>query len=97
VSHRRGVVELLGHVFADALQRTATVAHGLGGFVAHFPPGQIRRQGLALGHLRLRVTCFVAQRFRFLRDQSLLGFEDFDQRGGEFAQLHLIEAVDFYV
>jgi hypothetical protein len=38
----RGVVELLGHVFADALQRTATDALGLGGFVAPFAPGQIR-------------------------------------------------------
>jgi len=109
-----------------------------GGFVAHFAPGQIRWQGLALGLLRLRVTCFLAQRFEFLRqdlkinvgvffeeaplvcvellglggkaqafddrhlvgetiDQGLLGFEVFDQRGGEFAQLHFIEAVDFYV
>ena len=62
----RGVVEFLGHVFADALQRAATGAHGLGRFVAHFAPGQIRWQGLALGLLRLRVACLVAQRFEFL-------------------------------
>ena len=30
-------------------------------------------------------------------DQGLFGLKVFDRRGGEFAQLHLIEAVDFYV
>jgi hypothetical protein len=35
--------------------------------VAHFAPGQIRWQGLALGFLQLCVTCFLAQRFELLR------------------------------
>jgi len=34
--------------------------------VAHFAPGQIRWQGLALRLLRLRVACLLAQRFEFL-------------------------------
>jgi hypothetical protein len=45
------VVELLGHVFADALHGLAAAAGGAVGLVADIAPGQVRRQLLALGLL----------------------------------------------
>src|SRR6266850_7956233 len=52
--HARGVVELLGHVLADALQSTAAAAHGRGWLVANLAARQVRRQHLAL---RLLLAC----------------------------------------
>ncbi len=46
----RGVVELLGHILANALHRLAT-AIGRCGLMEQFPAGQLRGQGLTLGLL----------------------------------------------
>ncbi len=45
------IVELLGHVLADAFQLAATRAGGGCRLVAYLAPGQVRWQGQALGPL----------------------------------------------
>src|SRR6266850_3869720 len=85
--HARGVVELLGHVLADALQSTAAAAHGRGWLVANLAARQVRRQHLALRLLlaclrrrcaggRLLVLKLAAERLEIfvdcLREQALL-------------------------
>ena len=47
--HAGHIVELLGHVFADALHPAAALAGGRLGFVADLAPGQVGRQKLAGG------------------------------------------------
>jgi hypothetical protein len=51
--HAGLVVELLGHVFADALHRLAAAAGGVRGLVADLAARQVRGQLLALGLLLL--------------------------------------------
>jgi hypothetical protein len=51
--HARLVIQLLGHVFADALHRSATAAGGALGLVAELAARQARWQRLALGLLLL--------------------------------------------
>src|SRR5206468_4784781 len=55
VEHAGGVVELLAHILADALQRAATTAHGSFRLMAHFHPRQMRRQRATLGLLLRRL------------------------------------------
>ena len=85
------VVQLLGHVLADALHRAAAAAGGAVGFVADLAARQVRRQRLALrlflrSRRRLRggplARQLVAQRLqigvdRLLQEAFLLGVERF--------------------
>jgi len=49
--HAGLVVQLLGHVFADALHGLAAAAGGVRRFVVNLAPRQVRRQHLSLGLL----------------------------------------------
>ena len=76
MEHARGVVELLAHVLADALQRAAATAHGSLRLMAHFHPRQMRRQratlGLLLRRLRRRRR---SQRRKLRRDRFQIGID----------------------
>jgi hypothetical protein len=88
MEHARGVVELLAHVLANALHRTAATANGPFRLVAHFYPRQMRRKRAALG-LRLRRLHLggSSQRLELLSDR----FEVRIDRLIEEAPLHAVE------
>lgn len=67
----RRVVELLGHVFADALEFAAAVARRVLGLVAHLAPWQVGRQCLPL---RLALVGAVLGRHE-PRDLARKGFQ----------------------
>ncbi len=70
--HARLIVELLGDVLADALQRTAATASSRGRFVDDFFARQVRRQGRAFG---LLLVALVGDFGRHLVDLGLQRFE----------------------
>ena len=79
LEHPRGVIELLAHVLPDPLERAATAALGLFGFMANLAAGQMPRQCNATGLLLRRpigrrfLECFEldADRLEILVDRLL--------------------------
>jgi hypothetical protein len=72
------VVQLLGHVFADALHLTSVVAGAGLGFVADLAPGQVRRQAQPLGLLLLlrgRRCSLLRQRVDLVGHGRQIGFD----------------------
>ena len=59
--HAGRVVELLGHVFADALERTAAITGGALGLVLELAARPVRRKLLALGLLLLSRVLLAGQ------------------------------------
>jgi hypothetical protein len=62
--HSGLIVQLLGHVFADALHGLAAAATGVLGFVADLAPRQVRRQLLATGLVDWWLSISVASAAR---------------------------------
>jgi hypothetical protein len=74
--HAGRVVQLLGNILADALERAATGARRVGGFVVELGAWQIRRQRRALGLLLGDSLCIGAlERFELNADRFQIGVE----------------------
>lgn len=90
----RGVVELLGHILADAAHRATTGASGRLGFVTDLGARQLRRQrlasGLALGRRALRgVRLQLLELFAHRRQIGLGSFlEELRLLGGQTLGTH---------
>ena len=74
--HAGRVVQLLGHVFANALECAATTAGGALGLVVDLAPWQVGGQLLALGLLLvLRRLLLAAQALEFLGQRCQVGVD----------------------
>ncbi len=66
----RGVVQLLGHIFANALERAATAAGRRFGFVVNVGARQVRRNRRPFGLALLRILGRRAELLEFLLDRG---------------------------
>ena len=80
--HVGNVVEVLGHVFADALERTAACAGGRRRFMKHIDARQVCRQRCAARLLLVLSLGWRAQLLQLFFDRSQVGVKRLLQETG---------------